>query len=182
MVKRRKDKAKGKKKVSLPPAGPLVKRVMPNPEHRPEHDERLGNPKETEVTLNTAESAIETLHSRKLITNLQKIAADKVRELWEAYTKAGVPAFDYSADRVSAGRAPVPVSETQIAARDELRRIRLYVGQRGLDLLTKICGEGVPLKDIGHTNRERTTAADNLRTHLDDVARLLGLWGGRKKR
>lgn len=160
------------------PASPLVKRVVDNPYYNPAQPEGVdGNDKKSPAIVDIRESAIETLYGRNQLSRMEKAGADEFRRLWETYAKANISAFDYSADRVSSGGRGGPVTEAQIAAREQLARIKRQIGVRGFDLLSKIAGQGMSLADVGKTNRERTTAADNLRTHLYDVAGILGLWG-----
>ncbi|TGT72922.1 hypothetical protein EN802_13670 [bacterium M00.F.Ca.ET.159.01.1.1] len=178
MAKRKRAKPKRTTVKKPPPLAPTIVAVeVDNPAWRPDLDGEKGFPRTIPAAVNVKESAVETLHARGHLNRIEKMAADQFRAWWESYGRQSVSAIDYSRDRVSAGRSPAPMTDAQIEARESLRRARLLLGQRQFELVASICGDGLSLSDIGKTNRERTTAADNLRADLNDLARLLGLWG-----
>lgn len=178
-MKRRKPNTGGRKKVKAPPSlAPTIVDVV-NPWFSPQHPEGPGNKRMIPVAINPKESAVETLFQRRLLSAIEKLAADTFRAKWELYAQENVRAVDYGREHVDGGSVRGPVTEAQLAARADLQRARVMLGQRGFDLVRDICGKGKSLKDIGRTNRERTTLADNLRLHLDDLGRLWGLQGKR---
>jgi hypothetical protein len=124
--------------------------------------------------VNVAESAIATLHARGHISEHQVRAADKFRALWEAMGGAGAGAVDYTREPVDGGGARDPISVRQMEAGRELARCREILGYRGYTLVSRVCGEGLSLSEIGSIKREKIAAAENLRAHLDD---LCAMWG-----
>jgi hypothetical protein len=125
--------------------------------------------------VNVAESAVATLHARGHISEHQVRAADKFRALWEAMGGAGAGAIDYAREPVDGGGARDPISVRQMEAGRELARCREILGYRGYTLVSRVCGEGLSLSEIGSIQRQKTAAAENLRMHLDDLAQLWGL-------
>jgi len=145
----------------------LAKVTIENPDWEPAKEGVAGVPRFEQRDKNTKESAVETLFARKFLGSAQKLAADKFRELWE--TAGGkTSSIDYTLDRVDGGKGD-PISAKLIAAQ-ELVRLRNQIGQRGFDVLEKVCGEGMALADLTLHKRERLTVADNLRADLDDAA------------
>lgn len=153
----------------------LVENVLvPNPEFSRDHvADKLGNYKKITAAQNIRESAIVTLFARGLINDAQEKAAERFRGLWEAMGGSGVGALDYTREPVDGSGAREPISERQANAGRELARCRDLLGMRGYALVSRVCGEGQSLFEIGSKRRDRDTAADNLRGYLDD---LCGLW------
>lgn len=185
--------AKRKKRTRLKPAPVLARdtaiemgtRLEDNPDWRPDRDGEKGFPKQVHTSINVRESAVETLFARGHLTQLQKKAADRFRGYYEAYASANVRALDYSRDQVDGGSKPAPVSSQRIHARKELKKCLPLVGKRGYALLVSVCGHGRAFADMypltgtkdgdAAAQRQRLTAADNLRDHLYDIGRMWGL-------
>lgn len=148
------------------------RRTVENPYFAPEHPEGPGNQRMVEVSVDTKESAVETLYSRKFLGLAQKKAADRIRALWEAEGGKS-SSIDYTQDRVDGGRSDPVVS--RLVAAHELKRARLLLGRRGYELVVSVCAEGRALSEISPHKRERLTMADNLRADLDDLAAMWGL-------
>lgn len=146
-----------------------------NPYFAPEHAAGRTNPKKVTAAINVRESAIETLYARGQVDQAQKRAADRFRAIWEAMGGAGARALDYSREVVDGGGAVEPIKDHQLNAGQELNRCRKLLGARGYDLVCKVCGEGYALGELCDTKRDRLTAADNLRAHLDDLCEIWGL-------
>lgn len=68
------------------------------------------------------------------------------------------------------GRTSTPRAERQADAIRELRRCRQLLGKHGYRLLATIAGEGYALGDLYQTRRQRDTAADLVRLHLNELA------------
>lgn len=171
-------KAKRKKAAPVMPARrnlELQTAIVDNPQFSRSHAEgRHGNVAKITAIVNVRESAIATLAARGVINSSQVAAADRFRSLWEQMGGAGAGAFDYSREPVDGGGAREPISERQVMAGKELARCRALLGLRGYTLVSRVCGEGQSLWDIGSKRRDRDTAADMLRGMLDDLA---GMWG-----
>ncbi len=162
--------AKRKSKKPKPP--PHIRTAMvPNPHFAPEHPISVTNPKETPAVINTKESAIETLYARGKLEPHQKKAADYYLAL---HMRAGgiLAAIDYSRDKVDGGSGS-PIMARLHAVR-EIEALRDIVGSIGITLLNTVCCEGRALAELGDTNRQRTTLADNLRSYLDEIAYVQG--------
>lgn len=153
-----------------------------NPDWRPDRDGEAGFPRLVAPAANVRESAVETLYSRGELSKLQKTAADLFRMRFEAFAAENVSAIDYSRDKVDSSSAKAPVSQARIKARHELAKCKLEIGTRNYRLLVSVCGQGKALGELFTTNRQRTTAADNLRDSLYDIAILWGLATGNSHR
>lgn len=156
----------------------VVQRIK-NPYFAPEHKITNDNPVEIDGNINIRESAVETLFARGVLDRAQKRAADKFRAFFEAMGGAGASAMDYSKDVVDGGPIAEPLSARMVNAGLELDRCRILLGLRIYDLVRKVCGEGRALLEISTGQRERLTAADNLRHALDDLAEM---WNMRTNR
>lgn len=146
-----------------------------NPYFNPNHEPGSTNPRRIVVVKNLRESAVETLYARRKLDDAQKQAADKFRAIWERCGGAGSSAMDYTREVVDGGGPRDPISERQVDAGRELGRCRTLLGARSYDLVCKVCGQGYSLSDLSRSNRDRTTAADNLRAALDDLGIMWGL-------
>lgn len=166
--------AKGKRKkrpISL--AGRHIqKRIVENPDWRPDLDGERAFPRNTTATVNVRESAVDLMFARGLLGKAQKLAADRFRLLWEG-AGGKADSIDYSQDRVDGGRGDPVVGRLQAA--QELVRCRALLGHRGYETLEAVCGEGRGLSDLSPHKRARLTMADNLRADLDDLATMWGL-------
>jgi hypothetical protein len=171
MKKRRKQKPAAPKTA----AEIMIKtdrRTVENPDWRPDRDGEPGFPRYAPADLNVKESAVETLYARKFLGSAQKLAADRFRDLWEA-AGGKTASLDYTLDRVDGGKGDPIVG--RIRAAQELVRLRSVIGQRGYEVLEKVCGEGKALTEISPHKRDRLTMADNLRADLDDAATMWGM-------
>lgn len=102
------------------------------------------------------------------LNSLQVEAAFRVANLvQQANTEAGRQFSEYVD-----GGARHPLAERAAEAMRELRRIRQLLGQHGYGLVVTVCAEGHGLVDLYATRRQRDTAADLLRLHLDELAAL----------
>ena len=151
---------------------PLVRTLVDNPYFLRGHETDATNPDRIHVTLNTKESAVETLFARGQLGISQKRAADRFRALWEA-AGGKVSSIDYSADRVDGGRGEPII--TKLEAAKQMQRCRDLLGLRGFENVQAVCGEGKALSELSPHKRARLTMADNLRADLDDLAVMWGL-------
>ena len=172
------EKAKKPKKQTVAGVGNLKSEVriqkVPNPLFSRAHNGETWNPVVISAHVNIRESAIATLAARKHINEAQVAAADRFRALWESMGGAGAGAFDYSREPVDGGGSNDPLSERQIRAAMELKRIREILGVRAYDIMGKIAGEGFAIPELAKTHRERTTLTDYLKDGLDEMARQWG--------
>lgn len=158
----------------------VVSADVDNPYFQPEHFESPSNPKTITALVNIRESAVETLFARGQLDKAQKRAADRFRGFWEAMGGAGAKAMDYTREYVDGGRSAESLTDRQINAGKELMQARSLLGARNYDLVCKICGEGFALDEICRSKREKLTAADNLRSNLNDLAAMWGMLSTRR--
>lgn len=182
MAKRKKKQKAPAPRLARDKAIELRVTEVENPDWRPDRDGEAGFPRLISPAANVRESAVQTLFVRGELTMLQKTSADMFRRYFEAFSAENVAAIDYSRDKVDGSAAKAPVSQSRIKARRELARCKLEIGTRNYRLLVSVCGQGKALGDLFITNRQRTTAADNLRDSLYDIAIMWGLATGNSQR
>jgi hypothetical protein len=161
----------------------LTVSLVDNPAWRPDLDGERAFPRKVPALVNVNEGSIARLaaktdrHGRPLISAAQVAAADRVRWLWETLSGSGVRAIDYSREPVDGGHIADPIKVNQVTAGRELAKAHQVLGRRNYRLVCKICGERMLISDLFHTQRERLTAADNLRASLDELCDLWGIAG-----
>lgn len=148
----------------------IVDRDIENPMWSRVHDGDKTNPRLIRGQVNIRESAIMELYARGALNDVQFKVAGMFRHLWEVLGGAGAKAIDYGREAVDGGGVRDPISVRQIDAGNRLHEVRQLVGSRNYRLLCAVAGEGRTLASIAVSKRERLTAADNLRSALDDVA------------
>lgn len=141
-----------------------------NPLFSTDHAEALGNPRRISVFINVRTDAVTALAVRGLLEPYQVAAANRFRQSWEVM--AGIKG-NVIGDRINR-RQQHSVSMQILVAGEEQRDCRELLGYRNYVLVAAVCGEGRALSELFHVKRERLTAADTLRTSLDDIA---GMWG-----
>ncbi|MER9222995.1 hypothetical protein NKI48_29700 [Mesorhizobium sp. M0644] len=148
---------------------------VPNPFYSRAHPADGSNPRTIPAIVNVRESAVTTLAARGQLDAAQVAAADRFRALWEALAGRGLSSIDPARVVVDGGKMPDGMSQRQFNAGRELRKCRVLLGARGYQLVALVCGQGMALREIATSKRERLTAADMLRWCLDDLAVLWGL-------
>ena len=177
MAKARRKKQKPVSKLEL------VTRMVENPDWRPDLDGEKAFPRRVAAVINVKESAISTLAARKdnkgkpLIDESQVAAADRFRRFWEATGGAGAQAIDYSRDKVDGGMIADPIDIAQMNAARKLAEAERTLGERNYELVRRVCGEGAAIGEMYNVKRDKLTATDNLRSSLDDLARIWGIAG-----
>lgn len=159
----------------------LVDKFIENPDWEPAREGEKGFPRKIKATVNVRESAISTLAARKdsngnaLIDEAQVLAADRFRRFWEASGGAGAKAMDYTRDKVDGGQIADPIDIAQMNAARKLGEAEHTLGERNYQLVRRVCGEGAAMSELYSGKRDRLTATDNLRSSLDDLARIWGI-------
>lgn len=139
-----------------------------NPAFVPDRPESDSNPRRISVIVNLRESSVVTLAAYGTLDADQIAAAFRFRNEWEALVNLRRPSALFErVDGMGSGLAGV---ERGNAAHQQLKRARVLLGEHGFALLTKVCGEGYHVRDLYQTRRERDTATDILRIHLDALA------------
>lgn len=159
----------------------LITEQVDNPYFTADHRESQSNPRKIDAVKNIRESAIETLYARGRLDLAQKQAADRFRRIWEA-CGGTIAAMDYGREPVDGGGFVDPITERLVKAGRELKDCRDLLGARLFSLVCKVCGQGLALQEVSDESRERLTAADNLRTSLDDLGEMWGIIRRRRQR
>lgn len=105
-------------------------------------------------------------------THILRVQCETATRSREKHMGGKAQSLEYTMERVDGGGNDV--IGTRLTAAQELDRCRLKLGRRDYGLICRICGEGRSLGELFSTNREKTTPIDVLRTSLDDLA---GMWG-----
>jgi hypothetical protein len=115
------------------------------------------------------DSSISTLAAHGVLDGEQIAAAFRFRNAWErlAASRQVSAGFD---EHINAGRVPQSVAERTARAAADLQDARSLLGAHGYILLGKICGEGFHIRDLYESRRDRDTAVDMLRIHLNSLA------------
>jgi len=109
------------------------------------------------------------------VITLARVGALNDRQVESAFRlsnlvrKANAEAGHRFSEYVDGGEL-TPFAEIQTDAMRELRRIRQLLGRHGYALVVSVCAEGHALTDLYATRRQRDTASDLLRMHLDELA------------
>lgn len=143
-----------------------------NPNWSRDHHGRKDNPRYITATVSLRESAITTMHARKLIDDAQAAAAVRFRRNWEAMGGKGAGAIDYSHEPVDGGGVAETVADRHLLAGRELHACRIHLGVRGYKLVSQVCGEGHQVSELFAERRAQLSAMDALRGYLDDLAEL----------
>jgi hypothetical protein len=145
----------------------MIKQAVDNPYYSPAHSEDLGNPRRIQATV-LREWSITTLAAQGRLDADQVAAAVRFRRAWETVQSIRPATIGFD-ERIGGGRfAGLP--ERRLAAASELRFARRELGAHGYMLVGRICGEGRHIRDLFKTRRERDTATDLLRIHLNSLA------------
>lgn len=114
------------------------------------------------------ENSIITLAQHGALDAAQVAAAWRFRRAYELLRDVRASELD----EIRGQRRPSGIAEKKIAAVNELKLAKRYLGAHGYSLLVTICGEGFHVRDVYRTRRERDTATDMLRIHLTGLASL----------
>jgi len=129
------------------------------------------NPRFVTAVVSLRESSIVSLATHGVLDADQVAAAWRFRRAWEAVRSMRMSSAGFD-EWVDAGCRPSAFAERQMMAATELRVCRRLLGAHGYELVCRVCGEGFHIRDIYATRRERDTAVDLLRIHLNELARL----------
>jgi hypothetical protein len=141
--------------------------------NRPQDGETT-NPRKITAIRNIKESPIALMAAKKQLDSYHLEAASKFRSAYEALVGSGAGSFDYSREPVDGGGARDPITERQLVAGHTLKEARQLLGVRAYAVVSKVAGEGVYIKDMASTHKERVTIGEYLRHALSDLAELWG--------
>ena len=114
------------------------------------------------------ENSIITLAQHGVLNADQVAAAWRFRRAYELVRNIRTGELD----EIRGQRRPSGLAEKKIAAVNELKLAKRFLGAHGYSLISTVCGEGFHVRDIYLTRRERDTATDVLRIHLSGLAGL----------
>lgn len=148
------------------------RQMIENPEFSRDHaEDKAANFRKIAADVNSRESAITVLASKKAIDECQAEAAVRFRRLFEAMGGKGARAIDYSREFVDGGRFPDPIGDQQIDAGKKLAAAyEVLTKSHGIyawRLVSYVCGEGRSIHDMTETRRQRDTMTDMLKLYLD---------------
>ncbi len=143
---------------------------VPNPFYSPDHSGESWNPPKIKAYVNIKESAVGTLYSRGHINDAQWAAAGRFRQYWERSGAKGTVAIDYGRAQVDGGKSIDPLPDSMIDAVQRLNECKPVLGRKVFDLMIKVVGQGMEIKDLAANHRERTTLGDYLKDGLDELA------------
>lgn len=145
-----------------------------NPMFSPDHKVGRTNPLKVTATINLRESAITTMTVQRVIDAAQRRAADWFREQWERAGGSGAAAMDYTKERVDGCGVTEAITDRQLDAGKELACVSRLVGVIAFNILVKVAGQGMAIKDIAKSQREVKTTADYLKDALTVIAEYRG--------
>lgn len=168
---------RGRKKkaapITLAPSH-IVETETDNPMFSRDHQESMSNPRRIKASFNMRESYVGWLWQKRLITDAEKKAADRVRHAFEALGGSGAKAIDYSKEPVDGGGAVSDITDRQITAGRTLREVHRMLGPQGHDLVMRMCGEGRWPQDMALDRRKRDYLSMRLRECLEHLAIMWG--------
>lgn len=126
--------------------------------------ERAGKGKEYhEATKNARHDPIEWLYARNKIDDAQKAAGDRVRALVETCGHSIVTGIDLEKPFVDGHGPRESISARRMEAANELKRLWARLGYHHSEVVEKVAGFGVEIKDLAGPNRSRQ---DHIRMQL----------------
>lgn len=160
-------------KPKIMPSGHVAIQID-NPLYNAAHSGEAWNPKIITAAFNIHESSISRMAHKKLLTADQVAAASRFRMLWEQLGGSGAGSMDYTKEPVDGGGAREPISDRQIDAGRQLKKCRELLGIIDYDIMSKIAGQGLDIRDIAKSQRDQKTVADRLKGGLDVLAEHFG--------
>lgn len=147
-----------------------VTKTIDNPYFSPDHRESRDNPRTIEAEINIRESSIATMLARKHIDEVQALAGNRYRSIYEAAGQSGTRALDWTVERVDGGRVTDGLTARRMDALTEYGRLQRVVGQLGGSVLDRVCGERMSLSEVVVLTR----GADLSRSQRQEEAEFLG--------
>jgi hypothetical protein len=150
-------------------AGRSRKLTVVNPEFRADRPEGEGNARYIDAVVSLRESSIITMAQHAVLTADQVAAAWRFRKAFETVNAMKGSVIDPDS-LIRSTRKIDGLPERRLSAAFDLRLARRLLGAHGYNLVRLVCGEGFHIRDIYKSRRERDTATDLLRIHLDALA------------
>lgn len=150
-----------------------------NPDYQPQHAGASGNPRKSPATFNLRESYVGELAARRVITEGEKRAADRIRAAYEAMGGAGAGAIDYERVRVDGGQIAQTVTDRQLNASRTMRESINALGPQGHDLVIQIAGQGRRPVEFSRVKGRQDYISQRFRECLETLAEH---WGYQSRR
>lgn len=141
-----------------------------NPYYSPDHSGEAWNPQKIKAFINIKESAIGTLYSRGHIDDAQWAAAGRFRMHWEKSGAKGASAIDYGHEKVDGGKTVDPLPDRAVKAVQQLNACKPVLGRKAFNLMIAVVGQGMEIKDIAESQRDRKTVGDYIKDGLTELA------------
>lgn len=139
------------------------------------------------VQRNVRHDPLEHLMARRMISNAQKAAGDRYRELLDLATGSPIRAIDYERIRVDGSAPGEPITERQRRAVIELGRADLALGIQDASIVRAVIGVGESIEVVAErwaADYDRATGkavreyvGQRFRDALSTLARAFGLGG-----
>jgi len=150
-----------------------------NPFYSRAHDGDKTNPRTITVCYNPRESYAGMLYARKVITEAENRAANRIRQAYEGIGGAGARAMDYTREPVDGGGHVEPITPRQLEFGRVLRDAALFLGPQGYDLVIKLAGQGLSPKDLAREKRRQDFWGQRFQECLETLA---VHWGYQRQR
>lgn len=147
----------------------VKKMTIVNPDFQSDKPEGAANVRYVDAVVSLRESSIITMAQHAVLTGDQVAAAWRFRKAFETVSQLKGATVDPDA-LVRSARTVDSLAERRLSAAFDLRLARRLLGVHGYNLVRLVCGEGFHIRDIYQSRRERDTATDLLRIHLDALA------------
>lgn len=141
-----------------------------NPYFQPQVPESPNNPRKIFATANAQSTPISRLYSKGHINQAQYKAAERFYIYWHQCQGDTQMSLNYNRQKVDGGRSYMHDIERQIDASNHLRLIKIQLGVLGYNLVEKVVGYGLAVKDLSPLKRKQNSFADHLRDCLDLMA------------
>jgi len=151
----------------------LVEREVADPGFDPAYS-TSGKVETVTVLVNVRESSVAQMHARGQIDDAQKVAADRLRAVFERAGLSGVKAMDPTRERVDGSRTRDSMTDTRLDAARELSVLARELGKIGFPVCVLICGDRLSVREMAQrmlgrpaNKRELSYYGRLLRDHLD---------------
>lgn len=145
--------------------------AVDNPAFATDRPADENNPRTVAAVVSLRESSIISLAAHGVLDADQVASAWRFRRAWETVQAMRVTSAGFT-EWIDAGCRPVAYAERQLMAATELRLCRRLLGTHGYALVSRVCGDGFHIRDMYRSRRERDTATDLLRIHLNELTAL----------
>lgn len=95
---------------------------------------------------------------------------DAIPQYWERSGAKDTIAIDYGREQVDGCKGIDPLPDSMIDAVQRLNECKPVLGRKAFDLMIKVVGQRMEIKDMATNHRERTTLGGYLKDGLDVLA------------